>query len=280
MSFSFSPSPQALWLYQYDDDGIFIGSVFMIIPANMGLPANTTHIPCEPSLGETGIFAGESWRYIEDNRGTQYWNDRGQGFVISSPRESLPEWAITTEPPAIESGYVLLHSKGRWQLIEDNSGRAFFESNGTKHVVPDAYFTLPENCTFVEPPEDKPTFVTHWNGSEWSYLKDLRGQLAYNTSTKEPLSITDVGPLPAGYTLNAPGPFEVWDGKGWVKDEVAEQLYASDLAIRKKSKLFTEATEQIAVLTFAVSQGTATEDELTKLTQWEAYRLGKVRTSS
>ncbi|ECH9337338.1 tail fiber assembly protein, partial [Salmonella enterica subsp. enterica] len=48
MSFEFSQSPQAIWLYQYDADGVYIGSVFMTIPAGTGLPANTTHIPCEP----------------------------------------------------------------------------------------------------------------------------------------------------------------------------------------------------------------------------------------
>jgi hypothetical protein len=51
--------------------------------------------------------------------------------------------------------------------------------------VSDAWFTLPEGCTFVAPPEEKPTFVTRWNGTEWIYLKDLRGQLAWNTETRE-----------------------------------------------------------------------------------------------
>jgi hypothetical protein len=39
MSFEFSQSPQAIWLYQYDVDGVYIGSVFMTIPAGTGLPA-------------------------------------------------------------------------------------------------------------------------------------------------------------------------------------------------------------------------------------------------
>ncbi|EOV5090706.1 tail fiber assembly protein [Serratia marcescens] len=273
MSFLFSPSPQALWLYQYDANGVFIGSVFMTIPANMGLPVNTTDIPCECNLGETGIFNGESWRYVEDNRGTQYWNERGQGFVISTLHESLPDWAITTAPPVVSAGYVLLFSNGQWQSIEDKTGRAFYEGNGIKHVIPDAYYTLPDGCTFIAPPDAKPTFVTRWNGNEWGYVKDLRGQLAYSTETKEPISITEIGQLPEGYTLLTPGRFEQWDGKRWVKDEFAECVFYADQAERKKTTLLAEATEQIAVLTYAISKGTATDSEIGKLALWEEYRL-------
>ncbi|MGP2976578.1 tail fiber assembly protein [Serratia nevei] len=273
MSFSFSPSPQALWLYQYDADGAFIGSVFMTIPANMGLPANTTDIPCECNLGETGIFNGESWQYVEDVRGTQYWNERGQGFVISSLQETLPEWAITHAPPAVTPGHVLLFTGGQWQQREDKTGQAFYESNGNKHIVPDAYFTVPDGCTFVAPPETKPTFVTQWNGTEWVYVKDLRGKLAYSTTTKEPISISDIGPLPEGYTLSAPGRFDAWDGTSWKMDAEAEHAFRIEQAERKKAKLLAAATEQIAVLKYAVDTGTATEDENARLTQWEEYRL-------
>lgn len=273
MSFTYSSSPQALWLYQYDADGVFIGSVFMTIPANLGLPANTTDIPCECNLGETGIFTGESWHYVEDIRGTQYWNEHGQGFVISSLQESLPDWALTTEPPAAAVDCVLLFNQGQWQQVEDKTGQAFYESNGNKHIVPDAYYTLPEGCTFVAPPDAKPTFVTQWNGTEWVYVKDLRGQLAYSTETREPVSITEVGPLPEGYTLLVPGRFEQWNGTRWVKDEFAEHIFYADQAERQKAKLLATATEQIAVLTYAIEKGMATDSEKSKLAPWEEYRL-------
>ncbi|WP_265556578.1 tail fiber assembly protein [Serratia grimesii] len=280
MSFIYSPSPQALWLYQYDADGTYIGSVFMTIPANMGLPANTTHIPCECNLGETGIFNDGAWRYVKDIRGTQYWNARGQGFVISSLQESLPDWAVNIAPPVADSGCVLLFTDGQWRQIEDRTGQAFYEGNGKKHVVPDAYYTLPEGCTFIAPPEAKPTFVTQWNGTEWVYVKDLRGQLAYNTETKDPLSITEVGPVPDGYTLLPPGRFEQWDGKRWVKDEFAECVFHAEQAERQKAKLLAAATEQIAVLNYAIGKGTATDSETAKLSQWEEYRLELNRVDS
>lgn len=273
MSFNFSSSPQALWLYQYDADGVYIGSVFMTIPAGMGLPANTTHIPCEPETGETGIFKGESWQYVVDIRGTQYWDEYGQGFVVSSLNETVPDWAITAEPPAAAQGYVLLFTEGQWQQIEDKTGQVFYEGNGDKHTVPNAYYTLPEGCTFVAPPEAKSTFVTQWNGTEWVYVKDLRGKIAYNTETKEPISITEVGPLPDGYTLLVPGRFDVWDGKAWVNDETAERAFYTAQAESQKAKLLAAATEQIAVLTYAIDKGTATDSEQAALAKWEEYRL-------
>lgn len=277
MSFEFSQSPQAIWLYQYDVDGVYIGSVFMTIPAGTGLPANTTHIPCEPDKGKTGIFRNVDWEYVDDIRGTCYWNIQGTGFVISSLSESLPDWAVTTEPPVADAGYVLLFADGQWTQIEDKTGQIYYESDGTKHTVSDAWFMLPEGCTFVAPPEHKSTFVTRWNGAEWVYLKDLRGQVIWNTATREPLTITDIGPVPEGYTLKMPGQFDEWDGSAWVKNVEAERIYLIAQADRQKAKLLSEASEQISLLSYAVSSGQATDEEKVRLGLWEAYRLAVSR---
>lgn len=277
MSFEFSQSPQAIWLYQYDADGVYIGSVFMTIPAGTGLPVNTTHIPCEPDKGQTGIFKNGYWEYVTDIRGTRFWNIHGTGFVISSLSESLPEWAVTTEPPVADAGYVLLFADGQWMQIEDRTGQLYYETDGKKHTVSDAWFTLPDSCTFVAPPEDKTTFVTRWNGTEWVYVKDLRGQVIWNTTTHEPLTITDIGPVPDGYTLKMPGQFDEWDGSAWVKNEEAERTYLIDQADRQKAKLLSTASEQISLLSYAVSTGQATDDETAQLARWEAYRLAVSR---
>ncbi|HHS9464685.1 TPA: tail fiber assembly protein [Raoultella planticola] len=277
MSFEFSQSPQAIWLYQYDVDGVYIGSVFMTIPAGTGLPVNTTHIPCEPDKGQTGIFKNGYWEYVEDIRGTRYWNIHGTGFVISSLSESLPEWAITIEPPVADAGYVLLFTDGQWMQIEDKIGQLYYETDGTKHTVSDAWFTLPEGCTFMTPPEDKTTFVTRWNGTEWVYVKDLRGQVIWNTMTRAPLTITDIGPVPDGYTLKMPGQFDEWDGSAWVKNTDAERAYLIAQADRQKAKLLSAASEQISLLSYAVSSGQATDDETAQLARWEGYRLAVSR---
>ncbi|WP_370429221.1 tail fiber assembly protein [Klebsiella michiganensis] len=280
MSFEFSQSPQAIWLYQYDADGVYIGSVFMTIPAGTGLPLNTTHIPCEPGKGQTGIFKNGVWEYVDDIRGTRYWNIQGTGFVISALSESLPEWAVTIEPPVADAGYVLLFTDGQWTQVEYKTGQLYYESNGTKHVVSDAWFTLPEGCTFIAPPEDKSTFVTRWNGTEWVYLKDLRGQLAWNTETRESTTIVEVGPVPDGYTLKMPGQFDEWDGSAWVKNVEAEQAYLIVQADRQKAKLLSAASEQISLLSYAVTSGQATNEETLLLANWEEYRLAVSRVNT
>ncbi|HDK6910354.1 TPA: tail fiber assembly protein [Klebsiella pneumoniae] len=277
MSFEFSPSPQAIWLYQYDADGVYIGSVFMTIPAGTGLPASTTHIPCAPGKGQTGVFRNGEWVYVDDIRGTRYWDIYGTGFVISALSDSLPDWAITIEPPVADAGCVLLFTDGRWIQVEDKTGQFYYKSDGTKHTVSDAWFTLPEGCTFVAPPEDKTTFVTRWNGTEWVYIKDLRGQVVWNTTTRESLTITDIGPVPDGYTLKMPGQFDEWDGSAWVKNEDAEQAYIIAQADRQKAKLLSAASEQVSLLSYAVSSGQATDEEKVQLGLWEAYRLAVSR---
>lgn len=277
MSFEFSQSPQAIWLYQYDVDGVYIGSVFMTIPAGTGLPANTTHIPCKPEKGQTGIFKNGDWEYVTDIRGTRFWNNHGTGFVISFLSESLPDWAITIEPPVADLGYVLLFADGQWMQIEDRTGQIYYESDGTKHTVSDAWFTLPDDCTFVAPPEDKTTFVTRWNGTEWVYVKDLRGLTVWNTATKEPSKIIELGPVPDGYTRLIPEQFDEWDGKAWLKNLTLEAEYLQEQAEARKAELLAEASQQIAVLTYAADSGQVTDDEAAMLAKWQDYRLSLSR---
>ncbi|EPH2539722.1 helix-turn-helix domain-containing protein [Serratia marcescens] len=59
----------------------------------------------------------------------------------------------------------------------------------------------------------------------------------------------------------------------WGKDDAAEQAFNADQAGRKKTALMATATEQIAVLNFAIDRGVATDSEVAKLSQWEEYRL-------
>ncbi|WP_167875638.1 tail fiber assembly protein, partial [Klebsiella pneumoniae] len=45
----------------------------------------------------------------------------------------------------------------------------------------------------------------------------------------------------------------------------------------QKAKLLSEASEQISLLSYAVSSGQATNDETAQLERWEAYRLAVSR---
>lgn len=282
-AFELSANPKGIWIYQYDHSGVYVGNSFYSVPAWTGLPANSTHVVCQPVAGKTGVFNGNTWDYVDDPRGTQYWNVRGVGYVISTITESLPTWAILTPPPAPDNGYVLLFVNREWTQIEDKTGQSYYDSMGNKTIVPDAYFVLPDGYTFVSPPDAKPTFVTKWNGDEWVYVKDLRGKVAYSTETKEAKVISELGPLPDGYTLLHPSTqFDEWKESAWVKNESQEKAYLANAAQQEKERRISIATEQISILSYAVNNGIASETEINKLPMWEAYRveLNRVDTST
>jgi hypothetical protein len=58
------------------------------------------------------------------------------------------------------------------------------------------------------------------------------------------LTITDIGPVPDGFTLKMPGQFDEWDGSAWVKNEDAERAYLIAQADRQKAKLLSEASSR------------------------------------
>lgn len=273
-NFSFSDSDQALWLYHYDSAGIYIGSGLAIVPAGTGLPAKTTITPCNSPEGKTGIWDGESWSYVLDNRGVRYWNKYGVGSVVIGLNDVIPTDAIFAEPPRKESGFVLLYQDGEWLKLADNTGKKYYAQLGESFIVPDAYFTLPAMCTFIEPPAPKPGMVVFWNSVEWGYIEDHRGKTAYLKSTGQSIIVSDAGPLADQYTFLPPAtPFDKWNGDAWVTDDNAKQEALVEQAQSKKSALRVEADSEIAVLADAIKYGIATEAEKEALDAWSQYRV-------
>lgn len=51
-----------------------------------------------------------------------------------------------------------------------------------------------------------------WVNGEWvDEVENHIGEVVYNTTTKEPKTITEIGPIPAGYTNQVPKEFDYWD---------------------------------------------------------------------
>lgn len=60
-----------------------------------------------------------------------------------------------------------------------------------------------------------------WVDGEWvDDIINLIGTVVYNTTTKEPLTIETIGPIPEGYTDQVPREFDYWDGSLWITDLV------------------------------------------------------------
>ncbi|MNF94134.1 hypothetical protein D3C84_768330 [compost metagenome] len=79
-------------------------------------------------------------------------------------------------------------------------------------------------------PEQKAAF---WDGRRWHLVESYQGLTAYNTQTREALVIERVGSLPAGYTLEVPGPGQVWGNGHWIDDipAVIELRYVDQITV-------------------------------------------------
>lgn len=279
-NFSFSDTDQALWVYHFDSTGVFIGSGLMKVPAGTGLPANTTIEPCKPNDGKTGVWNGTSWDYVDDNRGLRYWNKYGVGTVVLSVNDIIPADAIYIEPPKKDAGHVVIYQDDHWQVIPDNTGKKYYDRYGTEYTVPDAWFELSPDCTMEAPPEPKTGYAVYWNGLEWSYLEDLRGQTAYVKENGTAIIVADLGPLAEQYTFDRPAtPYDEWIDGNWVTN--AKALKAQQVADAKaqKNRLWVEAGDMIGALSDAIKYGMATEEEKRQFDAWSEYRVLLMRTN-
>lgn len=272
--FSFSDTDQALWLSHFDNKGVYIGSGLTVIPKNTGLPANTTKQKCESPDGFTGVWNGTSWDYVRDNRGVRYWNKYGIGTVVVEIDDVIPDDAVFIEPPKKEPGLVYVFENDGWQQYQDKTGQTYYGQLGDVLYIDTPYFKLPENCTFVEPPERKAGHVTRWNGSEWEYVEDFRNQTAYRKDSGQPVKVTEIGPLSDDLTFCAPStPYDYWKDGAWVTNAESQKEAQIDVANAKKNALRAEADSVISVLSSAVKYGVATEQEKTDLEAWERYNI-------
>lgn len=68
------------------------------------------------------------------------------------------------------------------------------------------YGFLPSNATYTKPLEDKEGFVQKWNGKKWEYVENHKGESGYLDG--KPFEMKEFGPLPKGFSKEAPAPTE------------------------------------------------------------------------
>lgn len=116
------------------------------------------------------------------------------------------------------------------------------------------------------------TFVRTSTGDQWQQVEDYRGSTVYDTVTKAPSYITELGPLPDGKTDQQPASYDKWNGTAWVKDEAAEQQATLEAAMGEQTQRIAMATQQIAILTPAVDGSYAKPEHTQLLADWQRYR--------
>jgi hypothetical protein len=79
-------------------------------------------------------------------------------------------------------------------------------------------FNIPGSCVEEEPPAPRDGFAIVREGNVWSYVADSRGKIMFSTVDKSQKFVADIGGIPDGFTLLAPGPFDKWIKNRWVTD--------------------------------------------------------------
>ncbi len=149
-----------------------------------------------------------------------------------------------------------------------------FIGAGDAYIPP--HTGLPANCTDIAPPDIPASHIAVFDAETemWSLHEDHRGETVYDTSTGNQVYISSPGPLPENVTSVSPdGEYQKWNGKAWVKDEVAETAARLREAEGTKSRLLQTAAEKIAPLQDAVDLEIATDDEKVQLDEWKKYRV-------
>ena len=102
-------------------------------------------------------------------------------------------------------------------------------------LEPDVWL-IPGGCVEVAPPTVPAKKAALWDGRKWQLVDSYQGLTVYNTTTRAPLVIERAGALPAGYTLEVPGPGQIWVNDHWIDDipTVLELRYTVQLAAINK----------------------------------------------
>ncbi|EPA3167031.1 tail fiber assembly protein [Yersinia enterocolitica] len=138
------------------------------------------------------------------------------------------------------------------------------------------YTGIPGSSTLIAPLPSKAGYAVVFNedAQQWKYTEDYRGTEAYDTQTGYSRPVITLGPLPEGFTSQAPtSQFDRWDGSQWVKDENAEKKHHLAEAEQKKRALLNDASDKIQTLQDSIELGLDTETTESELLVWRKYRV-------
>ncbi|ECD1969366.1 DUF4376 domain-containing protein [Salmonella enterica subsp. enterica serovar Abaetetuba] len=94
-----------------------------------------------------------------------------------------------------------------------------FIGAGDAYIPP--HTGLPANCTDIAPPDIPASHTAVFDSEKqtWSLFEDHRGETVYDTTTGNPIYISEPGPLPENTTTQAPtSPIDKFENGQWVAD--------------------------------------------------------------
>lgn len=114
------------------------------------------------------------------------------------------------------------------------------------------------------------------DNQRWEYIPDHRGETVFNTLTREPLIVSELGDYPIQTTPQEPtSEFDVWDGEKWVTDTLRLQQENLARHSRQKNALLEAATRHIDMLSDRINLEMTNDPAATRaqLDAWRAFRI-------
>lgn len=132
---------------------------------------------------------------------------------------------------------------------------------------------IPGNACLDAPPASKKGHVVRRIESGWEVVEDNRGVI-YSTESGAESVLSDLGPVPDGYTSKQPpSSNHTWGGSSWRLSKELENAALTQEAIATRSNLLTNASVRMGPLQDAVDIGDASDAEKDLLVAWKRYRV-------
>ncbi len=223
MSTHFYDVDTLLDVSRFDSDGWWQGNQQEHVAAGTALGVEFTTTLYTPSKeGVTGRYdsVSNTWSEVIDNTATPWWSQYGELCRVQKPDTPFPAEAIFTAPPKHdETTEFVIYREGKWHIKPNLLGQAYWLTDGLKRFVNDSYFILPDDGTLTPPPAPLDGHVVRLVDRTWRQVPDYRGQTAYSTLRDgRDYVILDIGDVPGGFTLEAPGHYDSWVNEAWHYD--------------------------------------------------------------
>lgn len=117
---------------------------------------------------------------------------------------TLPPENSTEILPENKPGYIAKWGPMGWDYIEDHRGKIMIRKDLTSYDNVDFIGPIPEEYTLIPPLQMMPGYDVRWNGEDWEYVEDHRGKVGWLNG--EIFEITELGPIPSGWSTEEPKP--------------------------------------------------------------------------
>lgn len=131
----------------------------------------------------------------------------GQPSPLEPGKFWEPAHSTAVEPPITETpDQVAVYADGFWALEPDFRGKILYnKADATAHGVQVGTIgSIPDGWTLSKPPALVDGFAAVFGDTDWALQPDFRNQTIFDQSSDASKVVTEIGPIPAGWSLTPP----------------------------------------------------------------------------